>query len=455
MILNSIRWRIQLWHAALLTCVVVGFGVTAYRLAAISRLGQIDQELQGHVAQLTVAVPPPSAVAAERRTPPRPGQSIPEQITSRGAYFVVWNHDGSVQTQSANAPREIERPERRSPGDGYVARTRGVAREVGYFTNVGRCFLVGRGVGAEMGEMRRLAWYLGAAGGAVLMLGLLGGWWLATRAIRPIEVISQTAERIADGSLATRIPVAAGDNELTRLAGVLNSTFARLDTAFAQQRRFTADAAHELRTPVTAVLMHAKNGLESEGLSEEQREAFHACYRSAQRMKRLIDSLLELARFDARVEPLARETCDLAEIARDCVDLLRPLVEAKGIFVREELAPAPCLGDTMRLMQVVTNLLTNAIHFTPVGREIYLTTRGGEEALFTIEDSGPGFPANELPSLFERFHRGDTARNSATGGSGLGLAICKAIVEAHGGRIKAEPGSEVGARFLFWVPEGS
>lgn len=456
MIFRSIRWRLQIWHAALLTCIVVGFGFTAHRLATISRIGQVDQELQAHLAQLTVAVPPPSTGteprSPERRPPPRPGASSIELIVARGAYFVIWNNDGSVQTRSANAPDGITRPARTSPGEASAMRTVQTTREAIHFTGVGRCFLVGRSIEAELGELRRLAWYLAAVGASVLALGLLGGWWLTARAIRPIAAISETAERIAGGDLSHRIPIAAADDELARLAGVLNSTFSKLDAAFAQQARFTADAAHELRTPVTAVLMHAQNGLSAELLTDEQREAFTACERAAQRMKRLIESLLDLARLDADPEPLRREPCDLADITRDCVALLRPLAQARRLQLHEDLQPAPCHGDRSRLAQVVTNLLTNAIHVTPESGGITLHTHGGESAHFTITDTGPGIGAGEMPCLFERFHRTDASRARATGGTGLGLAICKAVIEAHGGTIAATTHPEPGAQFKFSVP---
>ena len=284
---------------------------------------------------------------------------------------------------------------------------------------------------------------------------LAGGAWLVTRALRPIRDISATAGKIATGDLTQRINTADTESELGQLAGVLNSTFARLDAAFAQQARFTADAAHELRTPVTVMLTHVQNGLASECPNEEHREAFEASQRAAQRMRRLIESLLELARLDAGQEPLRRDECDLALIAAAGIELIRPLAAAHSINIYADLPAAVCHGDADRLAQVVTNLLTNAIDYNHDGGEVRVTTGCDHGiATLTVGNSGPGISAEDLPHIFERFHRADKARSGTAGHSGLGLAIAQAIVQAHGGSIAAqsEPGGETifTARLPSW-----
>jgi heavy metal sensor kinase len=276
----------------------------------------------------------------------------------------------------------------------------------------------------------------------VLLIGLLGGGWLVTRALRPIQSISSAAQKIATGDLTQRISAADSESELGQLVGVLNSTFARLDTAFTQQARFTADAAHELRTPVTVMLTHTQNGLSSECLIDEHREAFEACQRAAQRMRRLIGSLLELARLDAGQEPMRHDPCDLAQVTRECLDLTRPLAEKRSIQLHADLPETLCQGDADRLAQVITNLLTNAIDYNHDGGEVRVSThRHNGTATLTVTNTGPGIPESDLPHIFDRFHRADKARSS-NGHSGLGLAIAKAIVLAHGGTIEAqsEPG---------------
>jgi heavy metal sensor kinase len=326
-------------------------------------------------------------------------------------------------------------------------------REAFRFLPRGQCLLVGRSLVPDLAAMRRLALWLTAAGATVLLLGLAGGWWVATRAIRPIDAISATAVRIADGDLSQRISAADTDSELGRLAGVLNSTFARLEAAFAQQARFTSDASHELRTPVSVILTQTQTALSRERTNLEYREALEACQRAAHRMKALTESLLELARLDAGHAPIKKRQFDLPGVARDCVDLLRPLAAERGIQISCDVPPMECLGDAERIGQVVTNLLTNAIHFNREQGEVRLSARAENGAvLLTVTDTGQGIPAEDIPHLFERFYRVDKSRSRIQGRNGLGLAICKAIVDAHGGTIQVASQAGVGSTFTVRLP---
>ena len=296
--------------------------------------------------------------------------------------------------------------------------------------------------------MRRLALWLVAAGTTVLLLGLAGGWWVATRAIRPIEAISATAVKIAGGDLSHRINAADTDSELGRLAGVLNSTFARQEAAFAQQAQFTSDASHELRTPVSVILSQTQVALSRERPSSEYREALEACERAARRMRNLTESLLQLARLDAGQETMKRERFDLSRVVRDCVEMVRPLATERGIQIQSDVPSLECVGDAERIGQVVTNLLTNAIHFNREKGEVRLSARAeGDVVLLAVADTGQGIPAEDLPHLFERFYRADKSRSRIQGRNGLGLAICKAIMDAHGGGI--EVSSQPGAGSTF------
>src|SRR6266404_5047226 len=249
---------------------------------------------------------------------------------------------------------------------------REACREAFHFTEMGDCVLAGRNITADVKALGRFAWWLLAAGGTVLAFGLGGGWWLTTSAIRPVEEISAAASRISAGNLSERISGADTDNELGRLAGVLNSTFTRLEAAFAQQKQFTADASHELRTPLAVLISEAQTALARERSAAEYRETVAACLDTAQQMRRLTESLLQLARFDAGQELLQRSPFDLAETARATVDLLRPLAADRQIRVHCELAPAPIQGDEESVRQVITNLLTNAIQYNRDGGQITL-----------------------------------------------------------------------------------
>lgn len=503
MFLHSIRWRWLLWLGFLLVCVLSGFGFTVFQLQRLQQFRQIDQELERRVAALSRALrlapfldpsrpwpkieswpgppppeggrrPPPGRGWPERPWPgsrfdPRPWESWWEQREVRlppevealfdgqrpeGFYYAIWSRGGTVLRRSTNCPTGLQRPERQA--DTLTrTRTRGTRREAYHFTELGDCVLAGRSIAEALNGLRRLVWLLLAAGGGVLAVGLGGGWWLTTWAIRPVEQISAAARRIAEGNLSERIAGAEVDNELGRLAAVLNSTFARLEAAFAQQKQFTADASHELRTPIAVLISEAQTALARPRTAAEYRETIEACLATAQQMRRLTESLLDLARLDAGPQTLRLEPVDLAALAGAGLEQVRPLAAARGIRLEAQLMPAPCRGDPDRLTQLVTNLLVNAIHYNRDGGAVRLTTgpeRGG--AKLAVADTGLGIGPEDLPHIFERFYRADKARARSEGRFGLGLAICKAIVQAHGGSIgvSSQPGQ--GSVFEVWLPAG-
>ena len=324
-------------------------------------------------------------------------------------------------------------------------------RECFVTTPPGETILVGRSVAQEMIELRHTSLKLAGVGGIILVLGLAGGWWIAARAIRPVQDISATASKISAGDLSQRIDVADTDSELGQLAGVLNSTFARLDSAFAQQTRFTADAAHELRTPVSVMLTQTQTALARERNSAEYRETIEACQRATQRMRRLIESLLALARLDAGHRGIQRTRFDLARTMRDCIEAITPLAAERGISIESELGPVECDGDAEQLAQVITNLLTNAIHYNKENGLIRVALEQSDDAtLLTVSDTGHGISEEDLPHIFERFYRAEKSRSS--GRTGLGLSISKAIIDQHGGTIEVSSQPGAGARFVVRLP---
>lgn len=441
---------------------------------------------------------PPGEDLPERR-PVEPPKSfkLPVQVEAlfdasdtNGFYYIMVWRDGREFARSDNAPTDpppavvyepyfnqanrspdlklsgpTDAPAREpSPGqDGNMQRERlaqapsiimrNTLREMAVQTPPGEVIVVGRDIAAELAEFRRFAVRLTLVGATILLAGVAVGWWLASRALQPIVEISRTAERIATGDLSQRINSGETESELGQLVAVLNSTFARLDAAFAQQKQFTSDAAHELRTPVAVLLTQTQSILNKERSPAEYRETLEACQRAAQRMRWLIESLLELARLDAGQEALKRLRFDLANPARDCVELLRPLADEKQIKVRAQLLPAACLGDSERMAQVITNLLTNALNHTPAGGEVEIMTKAENgAALLTVSDNGAGIAGEHLAHIFDRFYRVDTARTSSQGRSGLGLAISKAIIEAHGGSIEVSSKISVGSVFTVRLP---
>jgi signal transduction histidine kinase len=471
---KSIKWRLQIWYGLILVVVLAGFGFTAYQLERGRMLRKVDNDLNMRLHLITEAFhlpphrpgfgPPPDrppegpgvGTDQENRPPPPPDQfhlsAWAEHFfgTNDGQnfYYVVWSRYGDQIAQGGDVPtHKIAWKAPEPVGVGTVDDF----REIQSRFPLGEGITVGRSLAPELKDLRLIALRLAAVGAAILLFGLAGGWWLVGRALRPIADISATAVKISAGDLSQRINVAEAESELGQLASVLNSTFARLEAAFAQQQQFTSDAAHELRTPVSVMLTQTQATLNRERSATEYRATVEACHRAAQRIRRLIESLLELARLDAGQEQMKRMPFDLSQTARDCVVSVRPLADGRGVKIHCELPPLKCTGDSERLAQVITNLLTNAIQYNREGGEVRLAAQSQNGAVtLAVSDTGRGIPAEDLPHIFERFYRGDKSRSS--GNTGLGLAISKAIVEAHGGTIEVSSNPDVGTTFTVRLP---
>jgi len=476
MIFKSIKWRLQIWYGLILVVVLAGFGFTAYQLEHNRQFSRIDNELQRRFSMLANALHHPLM----RRTngggqsfdrPPLdqfpgdgpPGQNSrppfefhlpPEAAGMFDAsdpnkyYFIIHSRDGKVVANSANVPPSEMDPPINMQSDPANS----IGAEFDRILPSGERIQVGCSMTPELKELRLTAIKLSSFGGIILLFGLAGGWWFVSRALRPIESISAAAVKISAGDLSQRINVAEAESELGKLAAVLNSTFARLESAFAQQKQFASDAAHELRTPVAVILTQTQTALNRERDAATYKETVEACQRAAQRMKRLISSLLELARLDAGQTKLKLQQFDFSKTIEECIEQIRPIAEERGIKFSSRLEPLEINGDAMRLAQIVTNLLTNAIKYNkPDGNaRVKLESKDGL-AVLTVSDTGNGISAEDLPHIFKRFYRGDKSRTGANS-SGLGLAICKAIVEAHGGTIEASSTEDIGTVFTVRLP---
>ncbi len=501
-IFKSIKWRLQIWYGLILVVVLAGFGITAYQLERNRQFRQVDDELHRRFGVLANALhrPPPRRQDADQqsfdRPPPDqlsndgpPGRSfrqptefhLPEQDAHffdasdpNNFYFTIITRDGRELGGSTNQPTPIGEPAQETSSYSHpvnhVDQAFSVSKFNGNFPKPnkvtsfgnhretvemlpsGEIIVVGCSIAPEFKELQRTAVNLTAIGSLILVVGLVGGWWLVSRAIKPINEISATAVKISAGDLSQRINVAEAESELGQLAAVLNSTFARLESAFAQQKQFASDAAHELRTPVSVILTQTQTSLNRERDAASYKQTVEACQRAAQRMRKLIESLLALARFDAGQEILKRQQFDFSKTISDCAELVSPLSDERGVKISIEAEPVEIIGDSERLAQVVTNLLTNAIQYNnPDGEvRVKLESQNGL-AVLTVADTGQGIAAENLPQVFGRFFRADSSRTGA-GNSGLGLAITKAIVEAHGGTIEVASEENAGTTFTVRLP---
>lgn len=376
-----------------------------------------------------------------------------DQSNPKSFYFAVWNRLGTERLRSSNAPAELEIAAPVQRAGGPQVRTRGEYYDSYLHHVVGYRILVGRSIAPELAARRHFVLWLVAAGTIILAAGLCGSWWLAGRALRPVQKISAAASRISAGNLAERIDVAETDNELGQLATTLNSTFSRLESAFTQQKQFTADASHELRTPLAVMISEAQTTLARPRTEGEYRETVEACLTTAQQMRKLTESLLELARYDSGQENIHRTPFDLADLTGDATGLLKPLAAERQVRVETDLTAAPTAGDADRIRQVIINLISNAIYYNkPEGRVRVSSRHTTGEAIVVVEDNGMGIAAEDLPNIFKRFYRADKARSRASGNSGLGLAICKAIVDAHGGQITVTSKPGEGTTFTLTLP---
>jgi len=311
--------------------------------------------------------------------------------------------------------------------------------------------LVGRN---EM--LGRATWFL------VLLTVLLaastcsGAWWLAGSAVRPIHEVIDQAEAIGAGSLDRGIQAYAETLEYRRLVDVLNTMLTRIRVAFEAQRRFTADASHELRSPLTAMRGEIELALRREREPEEYAEVLESTLEEVVRLSRITEDLLTLARSDAGALHPRVEVVNASMVVTRVMDRLRPRAEEKGVtLIAEADREIISLIDPGLLGQVVWNLTDNALKFTPRGGYVRVSVAGGDgELRIRVEDSGPGLGDIDPTTAFERFFRADEARThgSETAGTGLGLAIVKAVAEAHGGVVSAETRPEGGARFTLRIP---
>jgi two-component system, OmpR family, sensor kinase len=292
----------------------------------------------------------------------------------------------------------------------------------------------------------------------ILVASIAASYFIAGSALEPIEQLINEVEAITDGrSLHRRLPADLGNDELSRLGHTLNAMIARLETSFGALRRFTADASHELKTPLTVMLADVERAMHPNAQGSEAMQALEEALQETTRMADLVDSLLTLARADEGRFDLHREPVDLGPLVRDVYETATILGEDAGLAVTLSVLEEGVVdGDARRLRQLFLNLVTNAIKYTPSGGrvELSLSQRLGDEIAFTVRDSGIGMSGADLSHVFERFWRADRTRSrtSERGGFGLGLAISQWIAQAHGGRIAVQSRLGRGSVFTVTLP---
>jgi heavy metal sensor kinase len=276
---------------------------------------------------------------------------------------------------------------------------------------------------------------------AVPVMALAGGYVLAQRSLRPVERITQTARLIGARELSHRIPLSGSGDELDRLARTLNDMLERIEGQVLRMQQFTADASHELRSPLAALRGGAEVALSRPRSAEELRAVLEESMEHYTRLSRIAEDLLLLARADVGQLPLTRDWILLNQAVVDVVDLYTPLAQDRGIVLRMTEGPeVRIFGDGARVRQLVGNLIDNAVKYGGTGCRITASVaQTNARAVIIVADDGAGIPPQDLPYLFDRFYRAERSRSGRTpGGAGLGLPICRTIARLHGGDIRIE-----------------
>ena len=283
-----------------------------------------------------------------------------------------------------------------------------------------------------------------------LAAAAFGGWFIADRALRPIDTITRQAQRISEQDLHHRLDLNLPDDEVGRLARTFDAMLGRLDAAFQRQRQFTADASHELRTPLTVMKTNLGVTLNRPRSAAQYETALMQIDGEVDRLTRLTNDLLLLARSDAGQSIGQPHPIDLAALVDDVATELRPLAQSKTLTLTcTAESTATVSGNADQLHRLFFNLIENAIKYTAAGSITARIHPQPDRVRVTIEDTGPGIAAEHLPHVFERFYRVDAARSREQGGSGLGLAIAHSIVTAHTGTL--EVNSELGRGTTFTI----
>jgi two-component system, OmpR family, sensor kinase len=277
---------------------------------------------------------------------------------------------------------------------------------------------------------------------------------LATNALRPIDQMVRRARSIGEANLAERLPHPGTVDEIGRLVETLNEMLGRLERSFEVQRRFTADASHELRSPLSRLRAELEVTLRRRRPPAEYEETLRSCLDEVQRVQDLIEELLELARIDARQQPESAEPLAITDIVEAAMAVVRPRAEQHGVAVAVAGLPELFVHAAPVAAKVaLANILDNAVKFSPSGGRVTIAVAAApEQAIIAVSDTGPGVSPEDAGRLFQRFYRGKASRSTDTPGVGLGLAISRALVERQGGRISVDARAETGATFSVHLP---
>jgi two-component system, OmpR family, sensor kinase len=465
----SVRARLTMWHVGVLALLLVSFSMGLYVLLRDNFYQRADGILKS-VCSAAVSI-----LGKEL------SESGLDELAARDAVktlnlpehtlAILDSQGGLLAEKPVGSSERIPSPDTSSlqDGDVHLATVRlagGELRRVAAIRvtldPVGRTYTVisSRSLTPLLGELAADRMILAIAVPFGLLLAAIGGWFLARKSLEPVLTMSEQALRIGAENLEQRLTVAHPDDELGKLASAFNDLLSRLNSAFAVQRQFMADASHELRTPVSVLRTTASVTLGRPSRDEEEyRSALSIVDEQSRRLTRIVEDLFRLARADSGQLKLQKHSFFLDDLLMETARAARVLGASKDISVSlPEMSESPCEGDEDLLRQLILNLLDNAVKYTPPGGRVVVDLRREEGAfVLSVSDSGPGIPPDAQSRVFERFFRVDKPRSvssdsSMGGGAGLGLAIAQSIAKAHGGSLVLERSDASGSTFVAVLP---
>ena len=433
----TLRLRLTAWNALGFTATLLVVVVVVWLQYGSAVRHSLDEVLQA------------TASATVDGLEAQPGSQPDVSTLPRGHFVVVLDSTGRPQYMSAGAPVVV------SPSPGFsTLRTSDGARDAIYAAPAqgGRTVIVGSTLGEIDRNLRTLAETMALAGGALVVLAVLGGWWLVGRALAPVSRLAREADAIGSSELDRRLAGVEGDDEIGTLARTLNRMLARVEESVRRQRAFVVGASHDLRTPLAALRTELELALLHPADGPALHAAVEAAHADAVRLSELANGLLRMAAAEPDGRRLECEDVHLSQIIQGGVELVIASATARNVAIAVTAPDVLVQVDRPRLVQVITNLLANATLSAPPASTVELAAELDEATRVLrvdVLDRGPGVPLDFRSSLFEPFAR---ARPAASPGAGLGLATAAAAVHAHGGAIGYDDRPGGGARFWFWVP---
>jgi len=429
---RSIRFRLTVWYAVILAAGLSLFSGLIWLSLRHRLMEEIDQDLAGRASRFERYFDSESTHAADDQLRDELEEFC--QAFPPSSYVEVRGANGFAFHYPVNA---------RAP----EANVRTLRRQFTFHQEVFDLVIAAPVAEAQhtLDLLRLLLWSMIPV---VIVIACLGGAWLSGRALKPVTDITAAALMISIENLAERLPVPATGDELARLTEVLNTMFDRLESAVKTLSQFVADASHELRTPLAVVRTTADLALRRARTPESYRDSLQEVAAEAERMTRLVEELLILARNDAAAEEMPLAAVDVREVLVDVCDEMRSLAEMRQIRVRTAYADRAAIvaGNRPALHRLFLVLLDNALKFSRPGGEVIVKMDSSDSRVsVTIEDFGVGISESDLPHIFERFYRADRARSG--GGHGLGLSLAKSIARVHGASIEVHSTEGAGSRF--------